>query len=152
MGSLTGQWSARYTQGISFPTSPMVEVSHSPLAQLIKHGFLLTRSLATTLLVEGARTSPSLGVIVGPVGVGSGAPPKVAKASTLFSNTSLISVGGVPSASTTSTGVAMTPAAKIAAKRYEKIILACILNQRGVEDRDRLRKWMLKRLIDSQIS
>ena len=96
-------------------------------------------------------TSPSLGVIVGPVGVGPGAPVKVANLST-FSNTLLTSGGGVPSASTTSTGVAMMPTARIVAKKHARKTIACILNKREAGDRNRLREWMLKRLIDSQRS
>ena len=65
-----------------------------------EHDLILTRSLTTTLVVERAGTSSALGVIVGPVGVGPDAPAKVAKASTISSNTLLTSGGGVPSAST----------------------------------------------------
>jgi len=117
---------------------------------LTEHGFLLTRSLATTLPV-GAGTSPSLGVIVGPVGRESGAPAMVARVS-VFSNTALTSGGGVPTASTTSTGVAMPPTARTVAKKDTRKTFACILNERGVEERNRLREWMLKPLLDSQKS
>ena len=85
-------------------------------------------------MVERAGTSSTLGVIVGPVGVGPDAPAKVAKAFTVSSNTLLTLGRGVPSASTTSTGVAMTLTARIVAKMNARKILACILNKRGVED------------------
>ena len=113
---------------------------------MIEDGFIFTRSLVTTL-VEEVGTSPGLGVITGPLGRGSGA-PKEARFET-FSNTVLTAVVEAPS---TSTGVAMTPTARMAAKKDAKKTLACILNERGVEDRNRLWEWMLKRLIDSQRS
>ena len=102
-------------------------------AKLIEHGFLLTRSLATTSLEEAVGTSFSPGVIIGPVGRGSGA-AQVAKACPLFSIT-LLSAGGVTWESTTSTGVgvAMTPTARMVAKKDAKKILAFILNERKLK-------------------
>ena len=84
----------------------------------MEDGFIFTRSLATTL-VEGTGTSPALGVITGPLGRGSGA-FKEATFET-FSNTVLTSVVEA------STGVAMTPTARMVAKMDAKKNLACIL-------------------------
>ena len=80
-------------------------------------------------------TSPSLGVIIGPVGRGSGAPIKKASRSLPLSNKVLTLVGVVRSpptiVGTTSTGVARTPTARIVAKMDKRKTLACILNNSG---------------------
>ena len=106
-----------------------MEVSYCRPGPIDRSWFSITRSLATTL-VEAARTSPSLGVITGSVGRGSGAPAKEAEFPS-FSIRVLASAGGV---SSTSTGVAMTPTARIVARMYERKTLTCILNKRGAGD------------------
>jgi len=75
-------------------------------------------------------TSPALGVITGSLGRGSGG-PKEATFST-FSNKVLTPVVEAPSTSA-GVGVAMTPTARIVAKKYERKTSACILNKRGVK-------------------
>ena len=102
---------------------------------MIEDGFILTRSLAAKLPVsvalEGAGRSPSLGVRIGSLGRGSGAAPtKEAELST-FSNTVSTSLVEAPS---TLTGVAMTPTARIVAKKDAKKTLDCILNERGAKE------------------
>jgi len=94
--------------------------------------------------------SPSLGVMIAPLGRGFLIPESIAK-----------SLKGVVmpfkewvdliSRASTPVGVAVTPTARRVASKEERKILACIVNKKEVEDGNEL-KWMPKLLIDCQRS
>ena len=118
--------------------------------QLTEDSLLLTRSLAFTL-VERTGTSPSLGVMISPLGRGFLIPESVA---TSWKGVAILSKEWLDSISRASllVGVAVAPTAKRVASKEERKILACILKIKEVEDGNELKKWMSKLLIDCQRS